>query len=798
MTAELKLRFPNANQVIVKYGEEETDTLNFKAPLTEKDRDDIRWYLEVYGTQYTTDMDDARAERIEGRLKPWGKAVFQSVFADSDANALFMFFRKECREKEGGIITIDASMPDILSLPWELICVKGRQLLHEYPHISIRRNLSGSSVGRVFKPETKDTLHMLFVVSRPQGAPFIDPRADAIAVMDALDKNAPGLVTVEFLRPATLDNLKNRLKCQGAEYRSKPPVDIVHFDGHGVFDVHGAMIRKAMKCDPNAAVRDAGADLKPDTGYLLFEDEKGQEALITAEILGDMLTNQKVSLMVLSACQSGAVGAQKSGDDEKEQEKVRAINGVAARLVQAGLPSVIAMSHTVLVETTRRLFGEFYARLGDQMGVGAALDEARQHLYAHPERGERRRGKDKLVTLRLQDWFLPALYQTGSDVPLLKVPETPLLKISASPATGEGEGKLPPPPESGFWGRRAELWAIERAFMSGARRVTVTGFGGQGKTALAAEAGSWLVRSGMFDACCFVGFAAFQGVDPVESAVLPALRTVLNDSLTHEGDDVKALETTSVLLILDNLESLKDGGDRQTALLDAAVRWSRAGNTRVLVTTRQDRLDHPEYAAAMQREHQYLPLSGLAEYDAVDYFTALWALPPAPAPRIEAPERHGLVELFRMVAFHPLSVGLLAYQLKTREVAELGERLETLLADAPGEGPEKNLRASLDLSLERLSPEARKWLPGLGVFHGGAMEDVLLQVTVLAKVDEAPDIADGRRLLEALKSGDPAALFKAVGKELPEGVELPEEILAQLFDGAEESIAELEAELAIH
>ena len=90
-----------------------------------------------------------------------------------------------------------------------------------------------------------------------------------------------------------------------------------------------------------------------------------------------------------------------------------------------------------------------------------------------------------------------------------------------------------------------------------------------------------------------------------------------------EGDDLKALAATPTLLILDNLESLKDETlkdkieDRQSALLDAAARWSRAGQTRVIITTRQDHLDHPEFPTAQHREHQYLPLSGLAEHDAV-------------------------------------------------------------------------------------------------------------------------------------------------------------------------------------
>src|SRR5262245_19058133 len=83
-------------------------------------------------------------------------------------------------------------------------------------------------------------------------------------------------------------------------------------------------------------------------GYLLFEEEDGSEALISANLLGDLLHRQRIGLVVLSACQSASVG----GDDP--------MGSVAARLIGAGIPAVLAMTHSVLVSTTRALFGHFY------------------------------------------------------------------------------------------------------------------------------------------------------------------------------------------------------------------------------------------------------------------------------------------------------------------------------------------------------------------------------------------------------------------------------------------------------
>lgn len=61
MSCELNLRFPNNNQVVIKFDDQETDTLDFVSPVDEEDLQDIRWYLETYAAQYTTDVDDERA-----------------------------------------------------------------------------------------------------------------------------------------------------------------------------------------------------------------------------------------------------------------------------------------------------------------------------------------------------------------------------------------------------------------------------------------------------------------------------------------------------------------------------------------------------------------------------------------------------------------------------------------------------------------------------------------------------------------------------------------------------------------
>ncbi|MCI5126141.1 MAG: CHAT domain-containing protein, partial [Candidatus Electrothrix sp. AR5] len=724
MPAELMLNFPDPTQVAVHLLDEYADMTSafaFVNPLTDKEMEEIRWYLEEYGIGYRAEPDDERADRVREQLPRWGTALFEAVFkADDKAYELFRNFRDE--EEKGRLLTIAADHPSVLSLPWELLRSSGGVFLFgETPRISIRRRLPMAGQGRrPHKRNPKPALRLLFIVSRPENAGFINPRTDPQSVLDALEQQEQRRVEVEFLRPATLAALQERLRDEDL-----PAVDIIHFDGHGVFDFDGKLGTEAAKTHVpqymkellfEAESKGETAATPKHTGYLLFEDDQGKKALVEARLLGELFHRQRIGLVVLSACQSAAMDAED------------AMSSVAAWLTHAGIPGVLAMTHSVLVATAGILFDRFYRSLFRGASVGKALDDARASLFYDPKRGERLRGfaGNQSVILELHDWFLPALYQTGPNRPLLNQndgEEVPKPDIKHN---------LPKMQESGFFGRTRELWRIERAFtVQRTRRFSVTGFGGQGKTYLGLEAGYWLLRIGLFERVCFVSFAGFQGVDPV-GVTVSTLATVLDESLPDAEAAEAALKRTSTLLILDNLESLADGAGLHE-LLSAATRWSEAGNTRVLLTSRQPDFNHPDYLIAGSFRHQCLPLEGLGIQDALDWFGELMRLPPEP--KFGMPERSALIDLFHKVGFHPLSIGLLAQQLKERRPAELGERLEALLEEQPADREDRSLLASLELSLERLPERCREWLPRLGVFQGGCLEVMVCPITGLKEAD---------------------------------------------------------------
>ena len=680
---ELNIRFPSHHQVIVKFGNEESETLDFKSPVTKKDLEDLRWYIEVYAAQYTGEPDDEEARRIEAKLIDLGEKLFKAVFTTPKAQDLYQQFQQQHTDK---LLTIHSNEAEILALPWELLRESEHGFLsQQQPPVSIRRYCVQNHTPS-FTVQAKPKLRLLFIVSRPNDESFLNPRLDPQAVMDALAEQGISQIETEFLRPATLKKLTERLNNPAL-----PPVDIIHFDGHGRYDEKTKQGYLLFETPAN-----------PDNPCAIDDPTAGKKHEVSAVLLAKKLAAHHIPLVVLSACQSATVGNEPLGS-------------VAAGLTDKAVPTVIAMVYSVLVQTTHQLFAAFYQALATGQGIAAALDHARLALANQNKRGTRRRGEGEFE-LTLQDWFVPALYQTNHDDALLLKDLRGFENLA-----GLGISNLPKLQTAGFFGRSRELWQIERWFVQGVERITLTGFGGQGKTYCAIEAAHWLLRTDLFDSVCFVDFSRYQGLDALRYA-MNELGVLLDTTLPNDNAVPPVLEKRRLLWVWDNLESL--AAETLDELLTVAVQWS--AHSRFLFTTRQHRFTHADYAES-NAKHQYLDLTGLAEQDALDYFNQLWQS--EPLPEQPYPARYELMALFSKVAFHPLSIGLLAQQLKTRMIAELGERLEALLLCEPENSEDKSLLASLKLSLERLPPEQRELVKRLGVFQGGAFEDKLLEIT---------------------------------------------------------------------
>jgi len=683
----------------------------FRCPLDEQAVGDMRWYLEEYW-QWPFGPFRDRAHGIEARLEGWGRALFNALFYARAPARIYERFVNE----EAGVrtLTVVSDAPRVMRLPWELLAESSGPLFTKRPPVSIRRRVRLEHAPEVRRFELP--LRVLFVTARPEGAGFVDPRSVARGVLDALE-TLGGAVEVDFLRPPTLAALDRALRRadengneDGDENRNEGrPYHIVHFDGHGVYHARTGL------------------------GQLAFEHDDCALDLVDANRLGALLNECGVPLVILNACQSA------QGDQSNP------FSSIATRLLEAGVGGVLSMSHSVLVVTAARFVAAFYDALVRGKPVGRAADEARRVLVQDTRRhaiAPRPDAPEEVI--HLHDWFLPVLYQQ----PAGAVPFAGAEALRAAPPAAVPQpladphvpGGLPPEPLHGFHGRARELLQLERLFRHHPV-VVLHGYGGQGKTALAAEAARWLHRTGRFPrGAAFVPFERGGGADLALSWVRQAL---LGDDFATPEQVAGALRERPGLIILDNFESILPRGDLPldaadlADLLDVAWQWVGGkdrniapGGPRLLVTSRDTGLGDPRYAPSRRCAH--LELGGLATHEALELARAVLAdrgINHAAVPR------EPLLRLMDFLGGHPLSLYLVLPHLQRHTPDDLIAEFDELLpgfTDGAAKERNESLTVSLDFSLRRLGKKTREALPALAVFAGLAMEDDLLEVTQMA------------------------------------------------------------------
>ena len=119
-----------------------------------------------------------------------------------------------------------------------------------------------------------------------------------------------------------------------------------------------------------------------------------------------------------------------------------------------------AMSHSVLVETARRFVGPFYKALLQGERVGQAMLAGQKALHDDANRG-RGFGGD----LKLQDWFVPVLFQEETDPQLVRQVPAARVQEEIQKQRRLAVGKVPEPPPHSFVGRSRELLAAERLLL---------------------------------------------------------------------------------------------------------------------------------------------------------------------------------------------------------------------------------------------------------------------------------------------------------------------------------------------
>ena len=126
-------------------------------------------------------------------------------------------------------------------------------------------------------------------------------------------------------------------------------------------------------------------------GVLVFQDADGGRDPVPASRVAQVLGAARVPVVVLNACQSGAVG--------KELEAA-----VATQLLRDGVASVVAMAYSVYAVAAAEFMTAFYERLFAGDTVSAAVTAGRQRMFRTIRRPSPK------GDLPLADWVVPVHY----------------------------------------------------------------------------------------------------------------------------------------------------------------------------------------------------------------------------------------------------------------------------------------------------------------------------------------------------------------------------------------------------
>ncbi|MEM9762502.1 MAG: tetratricopeptide repeat protein [Pseudomonadota bacterium] len=735
------------------YGE----AVPFVSPISVEDLTDYRWYLERYLVAPFAQYAE-RGAAIEVKLRDWGEALFGTLFGPGlSGRDAYLQARERCAE----LVVRSAAAREaasFLSLPWELLADPDRPTPLALDLAGISR--SCQVTGPLIKVPGGDSLRVLMVIARPSGLDDVDFQMVARPLHDRL-AIVPGKVRLDVARPPTLAALEAQLT---AAIDSGAPYHAVHFDGHGAF---------AEGAPPAAGMFDH--DGTGGAGFLLFETVEGGEHLAPAGDFAQVMKRAQVPLVVLNACQSAMLG---------EQATTGAT--VATRLLEEGVRSVVAMSHSVYAVAASEFMAAFYEALFRGESVLAAVTAGRRQLRRKPERPSPK------GDTALQDWAVPVLY-ARADMTFPGLTAQPVsaagpdfgamldrMRKGQTEAAAQGAAALEGiEAEAGiFVGRSAEFYRLELAARHD-RAVLIEGPAGTGKTELAKGFARWWRDTGGTDNPGHVFFNSFEpglasfGLDGVLSAI--AREIIPTEHLARIRPEelrpilVDALRAHAMLLVWDNFESVYTMADPASPAppLDAAARAEIAGflaevaapggRSVVLITSR-----NPEDWLGRVRR---MSLGGLLPQDAADYASKVLA-PHAIGRTRPAADRQGYEALMRWLDGHPLSMKLILPHLEAHSARALLEGLQgqgALPAGFAGEGRTQGLAASLLWSLDHLDADTRAMLPALSLFEGVVDADVLM---IMSEQEDTPvrfARIDRARWSAALDQAEELGLLAALG-----------------------------------
>ena len=273
----------------------------------------------------------------------FGTNLFHDLFQKSIRD-IFRVYTKENKKLR---LTIATSEPELLVIPWELLCDKQFGVLPKF--LSQNKNIVLSRSIRLFNRGnfsyeniSNDTIKILLVTASPHNLPLLDSIKEEMMLRFVIEEHSlQEKVELHVLHDATVSQLRKKLD------DIKP--HIVHISCHGGFNEK--------------------------EGYglvaLCAEDNKAEFDLVNAYRLAALLSEQGSVRFVFSSTCFGAT-----------QNPVYTYSGVAACLHASGISAVASLQFNLFDRTGHALALNFYHHLlGEQRSIEDCITHTRQYLF---------------------------------------------------------------------------------------------------------------------------------------------------------------------------------------------------------------------------------------------------------------------------------------------------------------------------------------------------------------------------------------------------------------------------------
>ena len=361
-----------------------------------------------------------------------------------------------------------------------------------------------------------------------------------------------------------------------------------------------------------------------------------------------------------------------------------------------------------------------------------------------------------------------ATMQEWRDAINSKAPSADATTVSAVAIIRDGDIRKPPPtPSTPLLGRDDLAQAALERLGSGARVLTVTGYGGTGKTRFAIELYDRL-ESQFADGAAFVSLASITNAAEVASAIASALdigeargRTAIDALCTVIGK-------RRMLLVLDNLEQvLESAGDIATLV-------SRCAGLTVVATSRARLKIGAETEFALPPLDvpgpEVVSVSALMQSPSVALFVQR-AQKVKPGFELTSANAVAVVAICRKLDGLPLALELAAARARILEPAALLQRLDhalDLLTSGDRDLPlrQRTLRATISWSYSLLDAREQQLLRRASVFQDGWTMEGMEQVCYATDncylaLDELDSLVE-KGLVRVIGAGERYALLETI------------------------------------